>query len=105
MSLHEEGWYRDPYELHEDRWFSDGQPTKLVRDDGQESYDEPPDRPVPVTDLVRVPEDDEATSGSDLRRADEASNEPPYSAQAASRAAFDAFDERGFALPPRQRGA
>jgi hypothetical protein len=27
-----QGWYRDPYLVHEDRYFSDGQPTKLVRD-------------------------------------------------------------------------
>jgi hypothetical protein len=25
-----EGWYRDPYELHTDRWFSAGRPTALV---------------------------------------------------------------------------
>ena len=41
-----QGWYRDPYRKHDDRWFSDGQPTTLVRDQGRESYDEPPqDRP------------------------------------------------------------
>lgn len=34
-----EGWYRDPYLVHEDRWFSAGQPTKLVRDAGIEDYD------------------------------------------------------------------
>ena len=27
-----QGWYRDPYLVHEDRYFSDGQPTKRVRD-------------------------------------------------------------------------
>ncbi len=37
-----EGWYRDPYERHMDRWFSAGQPTALVRDDHIESRDEPP---------------------------------------------------------------
>jgi hypothetical protein len=37
-----QGWYPDPYERHEDRWFSAGKPTKLVRDQGSESYDEPP---------------------------------------------------------------
>ena len=37
-----QGWYPDPYEIHDDRWFSDGKPTRLVRDQGSESYDEPP---------------------------------------------------------------
>jgi hypothetical protein len=42
------GWNTDPYGLHEHRYFSGGQPTKLVRDGGRESYDEPPDSPPPV---------------------------------------------------------
>ena len=38
------GWHGDPYGIHEERWVSgDGEPTKLVRDGGQESYDPPPD--------------------------------------------------------------
>jgi hypothetical protein len=37
-----QGWYRDAYGLHEDRWMSGGQPTNLVRDQGKESFDEPP---------------------------------------------------------------
>jgi hypothetical protein len=40
-----EGWHLDPYKLHTDRWISNGRPTKLVRDDGVESYDAPPDEP------------------------------------------------------------
>jgi hypothetical protein len=37
------GWHSDPFGVHEARYFSaDGQPTKLVRDRGTESYDEPP---------------------------------------------------------------
>jgi len=38
----EDGWHLDPFGLHEHRYFSRGKPTKLVRDDGRESYDEPP---------------------------------------------------------------
>ena len=38
----EYGWTIDPYGLHEQRYFSGGRPTKLVRDNGLESYDEPP---------------------------------------------------------------
>ena len=37
-----QGWAEDPFRLHEQRYFSAGRPTKLVRDDGVESYDEPP---------------------------------------------------------------
>ncbi|MFI5912421.1 hypothetical protein [Dactylosporangium sp. NPDC051541] len=64
-----EGWYQDPFESHEARWFSAGRPTNLVRDQGVDSYDAPPapewtgpltpvDTPTPV-------------NGEDLKRADE----------------------------------
>jgi hypothetical protein len=33
-----QGWFRDPYELHEDRYFSAGQATKSVFD----NFDERP---------------------------------------------------------------
>ena len=36
------GWQADPFGLHEQRYFSQGQPTKLVRDQGREAYDPPP---------------------------------------------------------------
>ena len=36
------GWYRDPYGLHDHRWFADGNPTSRVRDGGAESYDPSP---------------------------------------------------------------
>jgi hypothetical protein len=37
-----EGWHRDPFAIHDDRWICDGQPTSLVRDHGAQSCDEPP---------------------------------------------------------------
>ena len=37
-----QGWYRDPFGLHEKRYFSAGRPTRLVRDGPIDSYDEPP---------------------------------------------------------------
>jgi hypothetical protein len=37
-----QGWFRDPFGAHEARYFSDGSPTRLVRDGETESYDEPP---------------------------------------------------------------
>jgi hypothetical protein len=38
-----QGWFTDPFGQHKARWFSDGNPTALVRDDGVESHDPPPD--------------------------------------------------------------
>jgi hypothetical protein len=66
-----QGWYRDPYLVHEDRYFSAGQPTKLVRDGGIEDYDPPPDGP-PKAELEAV-RHTEADSAGDLRRADDRS--------------------------------
>jgi hypothetical protein len=65
-----EGWYRDPYGIHQDRWFSAGTPTSLVRDRGIEGHDDPPVSPPPgppieIPDIDRFPEDD-------FRRADQA---------------------------------
>jgi hypothetical protein len=37
-----QGWYPDPYGNHDERWFSDGRPTNLVRDQGAHSFDRPP---------------------------------------------------------------
>jgi hypothetical protein len=37
-----QGWCADPFGLHQARYFSAGRATKLVRDGGVESYDEPP---------------------------------------------------------------
>ncbi len=37
-----QGWFTDPFGAHEARYFSAGSPTRLVRDGGVESYDEPP---------------------------------------------------------------
>ena len=64
-----EGWYHDPYGIHSDRWFSDGQPTNLVRDEGTESRDEPPPRepPLPLVPVAEI----QVSDGSDLLRADE----------------------------------
>ena len=69
VEVHAEGWYRDPYKIHTDRWFSDGSATELVRDGGKESKDPPPDSPFPTplveADPVGPP------SSDDLRRADD----------------------------------
>ena len=64
-----EGWYQDPYRIHQYRWFSMGKPSALVRDGLIESNDAPPDMPYVGT---VVPEEDAAgagANGADLRRA------------------------------------
>jgi len=45
-----QGWFADPFQRHDARWFSDGRPTALVRDGAVESSDPPPagDMPKPV---------------------------------------------------------
>ncbi len=87
----EEGWYTDPYGLHEARWFSQGQPTRLVRDGDVESSDEPPAE-APSGEPVELHVTPSSTGDTDLRRADDAEREPDYDPQAAGRAAFDALD-------------
>jgi hypothetical protein len=66
-----QGWYRDPYLVHEDRYFSAGRPTKLVRDGGVEAYDPPPAGPMKA-ELVEATHT-QPGDGSDLRRADDSS--------------------------------
>jgi hypothetical protein len=68
--LDEEGWFTDPFGRHEARWLSYGKPTKLVRDKGVESYDDPPDE-EPDQEPVRIEVQVAATGGTDLLRAGE----------------------------------
>ena len=67
--VHAEGWYQDPFAIHDARWFSDGRPTALVRDGKQEANDPPPttDYTGPLADVVV----EVAIDGSDLARADD----------------------------------
>ena len=87
--MHAEGWYRDPYKIHADRWFSDGSATELVRDGGKESKDPPPDSPFPTplveADPVGPP------SSDDLRRADDPTPEGVYDSEKVVDREFDAF--------------
>jgi hypothetical protein len=94
MTLQAQGWYRDPYAIHEDRYISQGVPTKLVRDGDREAYDPPPDRPMPPGELV--PADGagaDAPDGSDLRRAGDT-----YDPDRAKDAVFGVFDRSSGAL-------
>jgi hypothetical protein len=88
--MNAEGWYLDPYGLHEARWISDGTPTALVRDGHVEMHDPPPDTPYegslqPVAEAAAV-------DGEDLRRADEAETAGPH---AGEQAVFDEFNKMG----------
>ncbi len=38
-----QGWFADPFGVHESRWFSQGTPTALVRDGRTEAQDPPPE--------------------------------------------------------------
>jgi hypothetical protein len=84
-----EGWYRDPYNVHSDRWFSDGNPTALIRDAGQESQDPPPNQPFsgPLVESDPVGPSD----ADDLRRAD--SVEGPFDPETESDGVWDSFGE------------
>jgi hypothetical protein len=43
-----QGWHADPFGLHGQRYFSGGEPTKLVRDGDVESYDDIPGQEPPA---------------------------------------------------------
>lgn len=64
-----QGWYADPFEQHEARWFSAGAPTGLVRD-GETEASEPPPRDTWTGPLVRIAEKVPA-AGADLQRSDD----------------------------------
>jgi hypothetical protein len=81
MPMKAQGWYHDPYGVHEGRYFSDGRPTKLVRDCGIESYDPPPPRPPDVEPDEMTPSS--PAYGSDPRRADDPARSAAYDKDAA----------------------
>ena len=85
-----EGWYTDPYGVHEARWMSQGTPTPLVRDDGVEGHDPAPDGPPKVIP-VRL---GEGGSPSDLRRSDDAERKSPLKSPLDA-----ALDAAGEAMP------
>lgn len=70
-----EGWYQDPFGVHEERWISEGTPTKLVRDGEVECYDPPPDAVAEgeLVESVAPP-----PHPGDLQRADAAQQESEF---------------------------
>ena len=91
------GWYRDPFQEHEDRYFSEGKPTKLVRDSGRESFDPPPDRPWAGPPVPVAPPAVPSSAGNGMRRADDAEREAPYDPHAACERATSAMLRYGSA--------
>ena len=85
-----EGWYVDPYGIHDARWISAGKPTELVRDGGKESKDSPPSTPY-SGHLEELPESAPG-DGSDLRRADIAESNS-FDPDDVGEAPWDAFGE------------
>ena len=79
-----QGWYQDPYAIHEHRYFSAGRPTKLVRDGGRESYDPPPDGQFADGELDPVVGSTEDAGGSEA--------EQSALSDRMQRAVFDYFD-------------
>ena len=73
---------------------SGGRPTKLVRDGGSESYDPPPDLPLPG---VLVPADAGSNAADDTG---ETGQESSYSNRRARRAALDAISGGGLVDEP-----
>jgi hypothetical protein len=88
----EEGWYVDPYGVHEARWISAGRPTALVRDAGVEALDPPPS--VPFKGPLQELRDSDAAGGDDLLRADSAEAET-FDPAASEDAVWDTFGESG----------
>ena len=90
MEEEEEGWYADPYQIHEARWISAGTPTALVRDGQVEAQDPPPQTPYlgQLEELAETdPKDDD-----DLMRADMAES-TSFDPDNEARAAWDVFGE------------
>ena len=65
-----QGWFVDPFAVHEQRWFSQGTATALVRDGRTEAQDPPPDRPVPGPLRRATPAPRTGPADADLKRAD-----------------------------------
>lgn len=84
-----EGWYRDPWDRHEERWWSAGRATALVRDGDVEGHDPPPAETWDgELEALTPPETDDGAT--DLLRADE----PPGPLKGADEE-FNAFAEGG----------
>ncbi len=71
----EDGWYPDPYGIHEERLFADGEPTSVVRNDGIGSLDAPPVTEAGTAEPGSAPRD--ATPSNSVRAATPAGGGSP----------------------------
>jgi hypothetical protein len=55
MTSTPDGWFQDPFAVHEARYISHGRATKLVRDGTSESYDPPPTESITAHVLEAAP--------------------------------------------------
>ena len=67
-----QGWFADPFGVHESRWFSQGTPTALVRDGRNEAQDPPPEPAWTgrLSPAAVLPGSQPAPGPEDLERAD-----------------------------------
>lgn len=111
-----QGWFVDPFGEHEQRWFSQGSPTALVRDGRAESQDPPP-APVYTGTLVRgtAPDgpdpaggDRVSTDGRDREVAEaprpDAVGDPAGAGEAGTPPVAGAVAHRGRLVSPRTDG-
>ena len=66
----EEGWFTDPYGIHDARWLSEGTATALVRDGELEGNDPPPDEP-PRFEPQPIEVASDVSAEDEMRRADD----------------------------------
>jgi hypothetical protein len=64
-----QGWFVDPFGIHEQRWISQGNPTALVRDGRVEAQDAPPDLAVTGPLVPAKPPPRQGAPSDDLLRA------------------------------------
>jgi len=72
-----QGWFVDPFGHHEQRWFSQGRATALVRDGRTETQDPPPDRPIDGPLVRATPTAPQARPSDDTLRAGDRPGDPP----------------------------
>jgi len=65
-----QGWFVDPFGIHDQRWFSQGTATALVRDGKSDSQDPPPDGVLPGPLVRAVAPSRTDAPGVDTRRVD-----------------------------------
>jgi len=88
-----QGWSADPFGLHEERYFSAGRATKLVRDGKVESYEDPP------SDTYDGPDDE-----AEAEEAEEAETSAPVPRAAPGRRPAGGAPPRAYATGQYARG-